>query len=174
MKNSKPKGAPQWQPLIDELTVRVRFNEIDSMRRVWHGRYVGYYEKAKIKKIGNKKINTYMEDGRESFGLHYPGIGYADISQSGIYAPVFDLHVRHLSFLELNDEAVITTAYEYHPGARLDFNYEVRRKRDGILCATGHSTQLFIDPDGNLMGELPDYYKTWQERFLKPVESPTT
>ena len=153
MGNSKLQISSRWQPLVDELTVRVRFNEIDSMRRVWHGRYVDYFEM-----------------GRESFGRHFPGIGYADITRSGIYAPVFDLHVKYLSFLELDDEAVIRTTYEYHLGARLDFNYEVRRKRDGMLCVTGRSTQLFIDHDGNLMVEVPDYYKQWQQCFLKPAK----
>ena len=48
--------------LEDICRIPVRFSEIDSMRRVWHGSFV-----------------TYMEDGRESFGRHWPGIGYADL-----------------------------------------------------------------------------------------------
>ena len=86
--------------LIDICRVRVKFSETDAMQRVWHGSYV-----------------TYFEDGRESFGRHYPGIGYADIQRSGIYAPVYDL-------------------------------------------------QLFIDPAGQLLLDLPDYYVRWKERFV--------
>ncbi len=37
--------------LEDICRVQVKFSEIDSMRRVWHGSFV-----------------TYFEDGRESFG----------------------------------------------------------------------------------------------------------
>ena len=110
----------------DICRVQVKFSEIDSMQRVWHGSYV-----------------TYFEDGRESFGRHYPGIGYADMQRSGIYAPIYDLHVKYYAPLALNDVAVIHTCYVYKPGARLDYHYKVYRESDGTLCA--EEPQLFID-----------------------------
>lgn len=135
--------------LTDICRVRVKFSETDAMQRVWHGSYV-----------------TYFEDGRESFGRRYPGIGYADIQRSGIYAPVYDLHVRYLAPLRVNDVAEIHTRYVPKPGARLDFEYEVYREEDHVLCATGSTTQLFIDPAGQLLLDLPDYYARWKEQFL--------
>jgi acyl-CoA thioester hydrolase len=128
--------------------VQVRFSDVDAMRCVWHGSYVRYFE-----------------DGREAFGRHYTGLGYADIMASGIMAPVVDLQVQYHAQLRLNDVALITTRYDYRRGARIDFSYEVRRASDGLLCATGHTTQLFIDPDGTLMVSLPDYYRAWRERW---------
>ena len=50
-------------------------------------------------------------------------------------------------------------------GARLDYEYEVYRERDHVLCASGSSTQLFIDPDGLLMTDKPDYYTNWQQQW---------
>ena len=135
--------------LTDICRVRVKFSETDAMQRVWHGSYV-----------------TYFEDGRESFGRHYPGIGYADIQRSGIYAPVYDLHVRYLAPLVVNDVAEIHTRYVPKPGARLDFEYEVYREEGHVLCATGSTTQLFIDPAGQQLLDLPDYYIRWKERFI--------
>lgn len=135
--------------LLDICRVRVKFSETDAMQRVWHGSYV-----------------TYFEDGRESFGRHYPGIGYDDIRRSGIYAPVYDLQVRYLAPLLINDVAEIHTRYVYKPGARLDFVYEVYREEGHVLCATGRTTQLFIDPGGQLLVDCPDYYVRWQKRFL--------
>lgn len=70
--------------LEDVCSVQVRFSEIDSMRRVWHGSYV-----------------IYFEDGRESFGRHYPGIGYADMQRAGIYAPVYELRAKYYAPLSL-------------------------------------------------------------------------
>lgn len=135
--------------LEDICRVRVRFGETDAMQRVWHGSYVSYFE-----------------DGRESFGRHYPGLGYADIKVSGIYAPVYDLHVRYLAPLEIDDVAVVHTRYVWHAGARIDFEYEVFRERDNLRCASGSTTQLFIDGDGELLLDLPDYYCQWQARHL--------
>lgn len=137
-------------PVLEDICrVRVKFGETDAMRCVWHGSYV-----------------SYLEDGRESFGRHYPGIGYADISRSGIYAPVYDLHLRYLAPLGIDDVAEIHTRYVYKLGARLDFNYEIYRVRDGVLCATASTTQLFIDPQGLLLTDRPDYFARWQEKFL--------
>ena len=135
--------------LEDICRIRVKFSEIDSMRRVWHGSYV-----------------TYFEDGRESFGRHYPGIGYADIQASGIFAPLYDLHVKFYAPLMINDVAVVHTMYVYKAGARLDYAYKVYRESDQTLCAEGSSTQLFIDPKGQLLVDKPDYYQTWQDKFL--------
>lgn len=135
--------------LEDICRIQVRFSEIDSMRRVWHGSFV-----------------TYLEDGRESFGRHYPGIGYADMQRAGIYAPIYDIHVRYLSPLVMNDVAVIHTSYVYHPGARLDYEYKVYRECDGVFCAEGSTTQLFIDSQGALLTDVPDYYQEWQDKFL--------
>lgn len=133
--------------LEDICEIPVKFSEIDSMQRAWHGSYV-----------------KYMEDGRESFGRHFPGIGYADIVASGIYAPIVDVRVKYYGPLELNDVAVIRTRYVYHPGARLDYSYEIRRKRDNALCARGLTIQLFIGQDQKLLTDKPQYYLDWQKK----------
>lgn len=134
--------------LEDVCKVRVKFNEIDSMKRAWHGSYI-----------------IYFEDGRESFGRHYAGIGYEDIVRSGIYAPIVDVHIKYYGPLTLNDVAVIKTRYVYKRGARLDYSYEVTRESDGKLCATGTTTQLFIDENEQLLLEAPQYYLDWQKKF---------
>ncbi len=139
--------------LEDICHTTVRFSEIDSMRRVWHGAYVAYFE-----------------DGRESFGRHFPGIAYADMQKAGIYAPIYDLHIRFYAPLNLNDRAEIHTCYVHKPGARLDYSYKVYRESDGTLCAEGSSTQLFIDAQGQLMTDKPDYYEKWQKKYLRGVE----
>lgn len=139
--------------LEDICRIQVKFSEIDSMRRVWHGSYV-----------------TYFEDGRESFGRHYPGIGYADMQRAGIYAPLYDIHIKYYAPLAINDVAIVHTHYVYRLGARLDYSYEVYRESDNKLCAVGNTTQLFIDPQGQLMVDKPDYYRAWQDRFLHVSE----
>ena len=135
--------------LEDICRIPVKFSEIDSMRRVWHGSYV-----------------TYFEDGRESFGRHFPGIGYDVMQDTGIYAPIYDVHIKYYAPLAMNDVAVVHTCYNYHPGARLDYSYQVFRESDGVLCAEGSTVQLFIDTDSMLMVELPDFYQDWQMKYL--------
>ena len=126
----------------------VAFNELDPMNVVWHGNYVKYFE-----------------DGRESFNRHYPGIDYQTMLERSTPAPIYDIQVKCLAPLGLNDIAVITTRYVPKRGARLDFQYEIRRESDGALCCTGSTTQLFIDKDGNQLLDLPDFYVRWKEQY---------
>ena len=70
---------------MNRTRVKVRFSEVDSMHIVWHGRYVSYFE-----------------DGRESFGLEFPGLGYMDIYENGFTAPIVELtllRAGHKTFL---------------------------------------------------------------------------
>lgn len=136
--------------LVDVLRLRVRFSEVDALRRAWHGAFVAFFE-----------------DGRESFGRHYPGIGYSDMVRAEIGAPVYDLHVRYLAPLPMGEVAVLHTSYVYRPGARFDFGYRLFRESDGVLCAEGETVQLFIDAAGELMLERPDFYQAWQAKYLR-------
>lgn len=135
--------------LDDTCRIRVRFSELDPMGIVWHGTYV-----------------KYLEDGRESFGRHYPGIDYATMAREHTPAPVYDLHLRHLAPLRLGDTAEVRTVYVHHIGARLDFRYEVRRLPDRQLCLRATTTQLFTDAEGRLLPVLPPYVEAWQRRWL--------
>lgn len=134
----------------DICQVSVRFSEVDSMKRAWHGSYVAY-----------------LEDGRESFGRHYPGIGYEVMQQSGVYAPIYDMHLRYFAPLMINDRVEIHTRYVYKPGARLDYHYRIYRLCDNVLCAEGETTQLFINSNGDLMTDKPDYYRLWQDKYIR-------
>lgn len=133
---------------MDICRVPVKFSELDPMHRVWHGNYV-----------------KYLEDGRESFGRHYPGCDYTVMMQTGITAPIFDVHYRCLAPLEMNDVAVIHTTYVHKRGARLDYRYKIFRERDGALCLEGTTTQLFIDKDGVQMLEEPFFFVDWKKKM---------
>ena len=133
--------------LSDVCKIRVKFSEIDAMLCVWHGNYVKYFE-----------------DGRESFNRHYPGIDYQTMLEQGTPAPIYDIKVKCLAPLGLNDIAVIHTKYVRKRGARLDFEYEIYRERDNALCCKGSTTQLFIDKDGKQLLYLPDFYEAWLKK----------
>lgn len=140
--------VPVEKPKLEDICyIPVRFSDIDMMRRVWHGSYV-----------------RYLEDGRESFGRRYPGIGYADIAASGMFAPIVDMRLKYYGPLTLNDVAVVRTRYVHKLGARLDYDYEITRQSDGALCLRATTTQLFIDHDEQLMLEDPPYFAEWKQK----------
>ena len=135
--------------LTSQTTITVRFSEVDSMRIVWHGVYV-----------------KYLEDGRESFGREYGGIGYMDIYESGYGAPIVNLQLDYKKSLRCNERAIIETRYVNTDAAKICFDYVIRRESDGEIVATGSSTQVFLDARGELLLVSPEFYIKWKEQWI--------
>lgn len=148
MKRNRKIGTAE-AALTDEVRTVVRFSEVDSMRVVWHGAYVRYFE-----------------DGRESFGRRYSGIGYLDFHANGYTAPIVDLQLQYLAPLKVNDVALIETRYIDTPAAKLCFEYVIRRESDGCVVAKGSSVQVFVDGNGDMCLNNPPFFEQWKERWL--------
>lgn len=136
--------------LISTTPIKVRFSEVDSMAIVWHGEYVRYFE-----------------DGREDFGRLYKGLGYMDMYESGYAAPMVEMSLSYKYPLKCNDTAVVETRYVATEAAKIIFEYVIRRDSDGVVVATGESTQVFIDPDGVLQLNAPEFYQKWREQWIE-------
>lgn len=129
-------------------TVRVRFSEVDSMKVVWHGEYVRYFE-----------------DGREAFGKQYPGINYLDIYNSGFSAPIVDIHIEYLKPLMIDDVVLVETKYISTQGAKMCFEYIIRRADNENVVARGTTIQVFLDVNGDLCLNPPPFYEEWKKRW---------
>lgn len=139
------------KPALKGITrAKVRFSEVDSMKIVWHGAYVKYFE-----------------DGREAFGREYPGLGYMDIYESGYLAPMVDLQIQYLSPLTIDDEIIIETKYILTPAAKVCFEYLIRKAESSIIIARGSSVQVFIDKNGEMSLNNPPFYEKWKEKWIK-------
>lgn len=136
--------------LIAKVEIKVRFSEVDSMQVVWHGEYVRYFE-----------------DGREAFGLVYPGLGYMDFYSNGYTAPIVDLQLQYLRPLSINETAIVEIRYIETEAAKLCFEYEIRRNTDNEIAARGSSVQVFVDAEGNMCLNNPPFYEEWKKKWLK-------
>lgn len=136
----KRETAPAGAALSHTTTLRVRFSEVDSMSVVWHGEYVRYFE-----------------DGREAFGERYPGLGYLDIYASGYTAPIVALQVDYRRPLRIAERAEVETRYIPTEAAKICFEYTIRRASDGEVVATGSTTQVFVNAEGELELTAPQF-----------------
>ncbi|HPL05685.1 MAG TPA: acyl-CoA thioesterase [Bacteroidales bacterium] len=149
MKRNRKIGTTE--PILRNITqTTVRFSEVDSMQVVWHGEYVRYFE-----------------DGREAFGRQFTGIGYLDFYAEGYTAPIVDLQLQCISPLRLNDKVLIETRYIDTPAAKLCFEYIITRQSDSALIAKGSSVQVFIDSDGNMCLNNPEFFQNWKRKWLE-------
>ncbi len=133
--------------LSDQKEVEVRFSEVDSMRIVWHGNYLRYFE-----------------DGRESFGLKY-NLGYLDVYRHNVMIPLVKINCDYKRPLEYGDIAVVETRYIPTEAAKIVFEYTVYRKRDMEVVATGSTTQVFLTPQGELLLTAPEFYTGWKKHW---------
>jgi acyl-CoA thioester hydrolase len=143
------------RPYLEETTsVRVRFQEVDSLRMVWHGHYVSYFE-----------------EGRRAFGGKY-GIDYPVFAEHGQAAPIVELALNYLAPARMNDALAVTVRLFQSPAAKLEFAYEIRRSGDGLLLVTGHTVQAFTTLEGELLLQRPawlaDRYRQWEALWTRP------
>jgi len=133
--------------LTDTKEIDIRFSEVDSMRIVWHGNYIKYFE-----------------DGRESFGIRY-SLGYLDVYRHNVMIPIVKVSCDYKAPLEYGDTAVIETRFVPTEAAKVVFEYTIYRKKDREVVATGTSTQVFLTPQGELLLTAPEFFTAWKNKW---------
>lgn len=135
--------------LSAEIEVPVRFSEVDSLRIVWHGHYVKYFEEA-----------------REAFGRKY-NISYLQVYGNGFVTPIVKLTCDYKSPLEYGDIAVVKATYIPTEAAKIVFQFEIRNKKNNLLVATGESIQVLLNKDNELQLTVPDFLAEWKSKNIK-------
>lgn len=132
--------------LTTTVRVQVRFSEVDSINMVWHGHYI-----------------KYMEDAREAFGRKF-ALEYMFIYRNNYMAPVFDIKMRYHHTATVDDTLLVTITYRPTRGAKLVFDYEIRKESDNSLVFTAESTQLFTNLQGELEASCPPFLAEWKKK----------
>jgi acyl-CoA thioester hydrolase len=125
---------PSWDQ--ESIVLPVRFNEVDSMKIVWHGNYVAYCECA-----------------REAF-LAARGLSYTTMDELGCPAPVVRMSLEYLRPALGGDLLTVICAHVPGGEPKLECCYEVRNQRDEVLC-TAESLQIFVDRQGQVLLSAP-------------------
>ena len=107
-------------------------------------RQVFYYETDKMAIVHNANYLRIFEEARLFF-MEQVGIPYTVIEDAGILIPVVDAYVRYHQTLKYGDEFYVDVRLSDFNGARMTFEYEIRRKADEVLVTSGHTSHCFID-----------------------------
>ena len=138
-------------PVTCSTTRRVRFEEVDPLGMVWHGRYV-----------------SFLEDGRVAFGDRF-GLSYREYHDAGVAAPIVQLHLDYAAPLRFDESFRIDTTLHWSDGLRLNFEYRITGP-DERLVARGYTVQLLTDPQGGLILAAPpmveEFRRRWREGAL--------
>ena len=111
-------------------TVRVRYAETDQMGIAWHGEYLAWFE------VGRTDL------------LRGCGCTYRELEAEGLRLPVIEVQARYLRPALYDDVLEIRTRLTDVGGARVSFEYEVRREGTDGPLATGSTSHAAIDLRG--------------------------
>ncbi|MBR4323049.1 thioesterase family protein [Treponema sp.] len=132
--------------LSTEVEFKVDFFEVDSMKIVWHGNYINYFERARCALLD--KI----------------GYNYIAMEDSGYSYPVVDVRIKYVRSLHFGDTCrAKATLAEYENMIKIQF--ELYNAKTGKLTTKGSVTQMCIDTrTGETQFVLP---KVWTEKVEK-------
>lgn len=116
----------------------VPFHDVDSMRVVWHGNYVKYFEEARC-----------------GF-LRSLGTNYTDIEAGGILLPVVSLEVKYMRPCLFEQELAIEVSADLDNVNFLVLHYLVRDRATGERLCKATTRQAAVDAaTKKLLFEIP-------------------
>ena len=110
--------------------LRVRYAETDAMGIAWHGNFLAWFE------VGRTDL------------LRHTGLSYRELELQGLRLPVIEAHTRYLRPARYDDALEIHTALGELGGARLRFEYAVRREGESEPLALGSTEHAAVDANG--------------------------
>ena len=133
--------------LTNTTTFRVRFSEVDSLRIVWHGHYLKYFE-----------------DGRDAWGAEF-GMDFLEIYEKhGLLMPLVSSHMDYKYPLRYNEIGVVETTFVNSPAAKVTFKFKVFNEDKSQLKATGETVQVFMDTNNVLQLNTPPFLEDWKQK----------
>jgi acyl-CoA thioester hydrolase len=121
-------------------TVRVRYAETDKMGVVYYANYF-----------------VWFEVGRTDW-LRDTGSNYRALEEDGIQLPVIEAHCEYRQGARYDDEIDIRTRAHKLSPVRIQFDYQIVRRADSMVLATGHTVHAAIDRQGRPT-RMPDQVK---------------
>ena len=129
--------APVSEGRSSVSLVRVRYAETDQMCVVYYANYFVWFEVARA-------------DLLRTFGW-----SYREMEQAGVSLPVIDAQCHYHRSVRYDDELEVRTEGRLLSKVRMEFVYQVVRRDDQSLAASGRTIHAAMDPTGKPC-RLPD------------------
>jgi acyl-CoA thioester hydrolase len=128
-----PESAASAVPAPPRTTtsaVRVRYAETDQMGIVYYANYF-----------------VWFEIGRTDW-LRQTGWTYREMEAEGFALPVIEASCEYKQGARYDDELEVRTRGALASGVRIAFDYDIIRRGDGVLVATGRTVHATVDRTG--------------------------
>ncbi len=123
-----------------KVVLLIPFHDVDSARVAWHGNYPKYLEIARCKLLDK---------------LHY---GYEQMSESGFFWPVVDMHLRYIGPIRFQQEIEVTATLKEWEN-RLKIEYLISDVETGKRLTKGSTVQVAVRIDtGEMLLASPQVF----------------
>ena len=112
---------------INGTKLKVRYVETDQMGIVHHSNYYAWFEVGRTEYIAEI------------------GMTYKEIEANNIMIPVVESSCRYIEGAKYEDIIIVETYMQELNGAKVIFNYNVIREKDGKTLAKGSTTHAFVN-----------------------------
>ena len=119
---------------------KVRFVETDMMGVVHHSNYFRWFEMGRVEY------------------LRQAGILLTDLMADGIVFPITHVDCQYKASAKFDDIILIEVTLAEVSPVKMIFTYNVIRKMDEVLLATGSTQNLFTDMNGKIIRLSREYY----------------
>lgn len=117
----KPSGR------INRVETRVLYADTDHGGVAYYASYLRWFE------IGRTEL------------FRKAGLTYADVEKSGILSPVVEVFCKYLQPAKYDEILLIDTWIETLGRGSITFGYQIRKKSDDSLLATGQTINAFVN-----------------------------
>ena len=122
---------------VSTSVIRVRYAETDKMGVVYYAHYL-----------------VWFEIGRTEW-LRDTGWTYRSMEDEGLGLPVTEVHCDYKASARYDDDLEIRTRGRLVSPVRIAFDYEIVRRADSQLIASGYTVHVTLDRSGRPV-RLPD------------------
>lgn len=120
--------------------IRVRYADTDQMGVVYYSKYLEYFE------VGRTEL------------LREMGIPYRELESGEVYLPVIECSCRYRQPARYDEVLTIVTVAKQVGGASVRMEYEIYRKEDSALIASGFTRHASVDCAGKPVS-MPERFK---------------
>jgi acyl-CoA thioester hydrolase len=111
-------------------TVRVRYAETDKMGVVYYANYFVWFEVARAELLRSL------------------GWSYREMEHEGVALPVIEAQCAYHKPAKYDDELEVKAEGQLLSPVRMQFSYEVVRREDATLAASGKTVHAAVDVNG--------------------------
>jgi len=108
-------------------TVRVRYAETDKMGVAYYANYLVWFE------VGRTDL------------LRTLGWSYREMEEAGVILPVIEAHCEYRQPSWYDDELEVRTEGRLLSAVRIQFDYQLVRRRDDVTTAIGRTIHAALD-----------------------------